>query len=67
MDPVKSSSPKNPTANVYRNLFPYTEVPRIAFNDRIVPHCMPVEIWITEDGKTEEWLAILTPTHSPMQ
>ena len=39
---------ENPTANVYRNLFPYTEVPRIAFNDRIVPHCMPEEIWITD-------------------
>ncbi len=23
--------------NVFRNLFPYTEVPKIAFNDRIVP------------------------------
>ena len=24
--------------NVFRNLFPYSEVPKIAFNDRIVPH-----------------------------
>lgn len=39
---------ENPTANVFRNLFPYTEVPRIAFNDRVVPHCMPEEIWITD-------------------
>ena len=39
---------ENQSANVYRNLFPYTEVPRIAFNDRIVPHCMPDEIWITD-------------------
>ena len=34
--------------NVFRNLFPYTEVPKIAFNDRIVPHHMPEEIWITD-------------------
>ena len=27
--------------NVYHNLFPYVEVPKIAFNDRIVPHNMP--------------------------
>ena len=26
--------------NVFRNLFPYEEVPKIAFNDRIVPHEM---------------------------
>lgn len=36
------------TPNVFRNLFPYTEVPKIAFNDRIVPHHMPDEIWITD-------------------
>lgn len=34
--------------NTFRNLFPYNEVPKIAFNDRIVPHCMPEEIWITD-------------------
>ena len=33
--------------NVFRNLFPYEEVPKIAFNDRIVPHEMPEDIWIT--------------------
>lgn len=27
--------------NVFRNLFPYDEVPKIAFNYRIVPHNMP--------------------------
>ncbi len=36
------------TPNVFRNLFPYSEVPKIAFNDRIVPHNMPEEIWITD-------------------
>ena len=35
------------TPNVFRNLFHYDEIPKIAFNDRIVPHCMPDEIWIT--------------------
>ena len=34
--------------NVFRNLFPYDEIPKIAFNDRIVPHNMPGEIWITD-------------------
>ncbi|RDU23003.1 beta/alpha barrel domain-containing protein [Anaerosacchariphilus polymeriproducens] len=36
------------TPNVYRNLFPYDEIPKIAFNDRIVPHNMQNEIWITD-------------------
>lgn len=36
------------TPNVFRNLFPYDEVPKIAFNDRIVPHHMPENIWITD-------------------
>ena len=34
--------------NVFRNLFPYDEVPKIAFNDRIVPHNLPDEIFITD-------------------
>ena len=36
------------TLNIFRNLFRYEEVPKIAFNDRIVPHHMPDEIWITD-------------------
>ena len=36
------------TPNIFRNLFRYEEVPKIAFNDRIVPHHMPDEIWITD-------------------
>ena len=36
------------TPNVFRNLFRYDEVPKIAFNDRTVPHHMPDEIWITD-------------------
>ena len=36
------------TPNVFRNLFRYDDIPKIAFNDRIVPHNMPDEIWITD-------------------
>lgn len=36
------------TPNVFRNLFSYDEVPKIAFNDRVVPHHMPEKIWITD-------------------
>ena len=34
--------------NVYRNLFPYNEIPKIVFNQRVVPMNMPEEIWITD-------------------
>jgi len=34
--------------NVFRNMFPYSEIPNIPFNDRIFPHNMPKEIWITD-------------------
>jgi len=34
--------------NLYRTLFSYEEVPKIAFNHRIVPIDMPDEIWITD-------------------
>ena len=34
--------------NTYRNLFPYEEIPKIAFNARIVPLNMPDDIWITD-------------------
>ena len=34
--------------NLYRDLFPYTEVPRISFNHRRVPIGMPEDIWITD-------------------
>ena len=27
--------------NVFRNMFPYSDIPKIPFNDRIVPHNMP--------------------------
>ncbi len=34
--------------HLFRNLFPYDEVPKIAFNHRQVPINMPDEIWITD-------------------
>jgi isopropylmalate/homocitrate/citramalate synthase len=34
--------------NLYRDLFPYTEVPKTAFNYRRVPMNMPDDIWITD-------------------
>lgn len=34
--------------NVFRNVFPYSEVPKIPFNDRVVPHNVPKDIWITD-------------------
>ncbi|MBQ3431196.1 MAG: 2-isopropylmalate synthase [Clostridia bacterium] len=34
--------------NLYRDVFSYDEVPKIAFNHRRVPISMPEEIWITD-------------------
>jgi isopropylmalate/homocitrate/citramalate synthase len=34
--------------NLYRTLFTYDEIPKIAFNHRIVPIDMPENIWITD-------------------
>ena len=34
--------------NLYREVYPYTEVPRVAFNHRRVPIGMPTDIWITD-------------------
>ena len=34
--------------NLYRDLYPYTEVPKIPFNFRRVPIGMPEDIWITD-------------------
>lgn len=33
---------------LFRDLFPYDEVPKIAFNYRNVPYHMPEEIWLTD-------------------
>ena len=34
--------------NLYREIFPYDQVPKISFNHRRVPMGMPEEIWITD-------------------
>ena len=34
--------------NLYRHLFDYESVPKVSFNHRFVPTCMPKEIWITD-------------------
>ncbi len=34
--------------NLYRDIYPYTDVPKIPFNHRRVPISMPKEIWITD-------------------
>ena len=34
--------------NLYRELYPYDEIPKIAFNHRRVPLNMPQEVWITD-------------------
>lgn len=34
--------------NLYNNLYSYDEVPKVAFNHRIVPIDMPDKIWITD-------------------
>ncbi|HNX14935.1 MAG TPA: 2-isopropylmalate synthase [Oscillospiraceae bacterium] len=36
------------TPNLYRNLFDYESVPKIAFNHRVVPMNTPKELWITD-------------------
>ncbi len=37
-----------PDPNLYRDIYPYTSVPRVAFNHRRVPMGMPKDIWITD-------------------
>ncbi len=34
--------------NLYRDIYPYDEVPKVAFNHRHVPLDMPNDIWITD-------------------
>ena len=35
-----------PDPNLYREIFDYESIPKIAFNNRLVPINMPAEIWI---------------------
>ncbi len=44
----KYSLQERETPNLYRHLFDYESVPKIAFNHRFVPMQMPSEIWITD-------------------
>ncbi|MBQ4638613.1 MAG: 2-isopropylmalate synthase [Clostridia bacterium] len=34
--------------NLYRDLYEYTSVPKVAFNHRVVPMNMPEDIWLTD-------------------
>lgn len=38
----------NPEPNLYREIYPYDEIPKVAFNHRHVPMNMPEEIFITD-------------------
>ena len=37
-----------PDPNLYRDIYPYVEIPKVAFNHRRVPMAMPDDIWITD-------------------
>lgn len=37
-----------PEANLFRNIFPYKEVPRLVFNQRVVPMNIPENLYITD-------------------
>jgi len=43
---VNLDNPNRP--DLFRDIFPYAEVPRIGFNHRLVPMRMPERIWITD-------------------
>jgi citrate (Re)-synthase len=47
-DPYKFSLQDVATPNLYRDLYPYDEIPRVPFNHRRVPMSMPAEIWLTD-------------------
>ena len=34
--------------NLYRDIFDYQSIPKISFNQRLVPVNMPAEIWMTD-------------------
>ena len=34
--------------NLYREIFPYTEFPKVVFDDNTVPYDLPEDIWITD-------------------
>ena len=44
----KYSLQEIPEPNLFREIFPYEEIPKITFNHRHVPMFVPNEIWITD-------------------
>ena len=34
--------------NLFREVFPFDEIPRVTFNHRHVPSFVPSEIWVTD-------------------
>ena len=48
LDPYKYELQDVSEPNLFREIFPYTEVPKVHFNYRRVPRCMPKEIRITD-------------------
>ena len=48
LDPYDYSLQDVPEPNLFPDIFNYDEVPKIPFNNRKVPMCMPKEIWITD-------------------
>ncbi len=43
-----------PEPNLYREIFPYKEIPKVTFNHRLVPMFVPEEIWITDTTFRDE-------------
>ena len=50
--------------NLYREIFDYEAIPKIAFNNRLVPICVPDEIWIPPSGTASRASAPLRPSRS---
>ena len=47
-DPYRYSLQNISEPHLYREFFPYDEVPKVSFNFRQNPICMPEHIWITD-------------------
>ena len=48
LDPYRYTLQDVPDPNLFREIFPYTEVPKVPFNFRRVPMETPAEFWITD-------------------
>lgn len=51
--------------NLFRDVFPYTDIPKIPFNNRVVPMNPPEEIWVTDTTFRDGQQAL--PPFSPDQ